>query len=390
MNTQKRSKFRPNPTLSTHSTYKNLRAAWFQTNHWTTLECFHTRAFTPAHFLKPLELASRTNTSLNDACMTYRAQGIPCPSEETVLRQCRQEGGEWMELHLNHALETQFIALPGKLRRQYRKHGIVLIDFHLDPYYGQPNNPNVVVGPRKHGTTRFYSYLTADLLTPRGQHTIAVVHRSPGESLFDLFWDLLTRVEFLLTPKLLFFDGELATVQILASLHEKGYPYIARKRISPRLRPLALAYSLTDDWERKRTFQAVTLLDKTKTVETTVYVTFQRCGNDMKALIISPLLQLTPQEAEQEYRKRFAIETGYRDKHCLQGRTTSTHLAVRLVLFGMACMLWNLWRTFLMLGPDPTQGTLSRVGRWRRRLRAINRFVLRDEFLGAEMGRARR
>ena len=101
-------------------------------------------------------------------------------------------------------------------------------------------------------------------------------------------------------------------------------------------------------------------------METTVHVTFQRSGTEMRALIISPLLELTPQEAERAYRKRFRIETGYRDKHLFQGRTTSTHRAIRLVLLGMACMLWNLWRIFLLLGPDPSQGTLSRMGRWRR------------------------
>jgi hypothetical protein len=216
-----------------------------------------------------------------------------------------------------------------------------------------------------------------------------VVPRRPGEALFDLFWDLLTWVEFLLPPKLLLFDGEFATVEILASLQEKGYPYIARLAITPRVRPLALAYVLTDEWETKRKFHGLTLLDKTKTKEVTVHVTFQRVQTQMKALTISPLLDLTPQEAEQQYGRRFGIETGYRDKHLLQGRTTSKALAVRLVLLGMAWMLWNLWRVFLLLGPDPAQGTLSRVGVWRRRLRPINQGVLRDELWGAggESGR---
>jgi len=187
MNCNKRSKFRPNPQLTTHFTYKNLRASWVRHNHWNELDCFHTRTFTPDQFLKPLELASRTQTSLNDACMTYRAQKILCPSEETFLRQCRQEGEDLMELHFNHALQTQFLALPGKLRRQYRKHGVVIIDFHLDPYYGQPDNPYVVTGPRKQGTNLFYSYLTADLRTPRGQKTLAVVPSRTGEPLYDLF-----------------------------------------------------------------------------------------------------------------------------------------------------------------------------------------------------------
>jgi len=116
---------------------------------------------------------------------------------------------------------------------------------------------------------------------------------------------------------------------------------------------LALVYVLTDNWETKRTFRAINLLNKTKTREVTVHVTFQRAQKKMKALTIYPLLNLTPQAAEQLYGKWFGIETGYRDKHLLQGRTTSKELAVRLVILGMAWMLWNLWRTFLLLGPDP-------------------------------------
>jgi hypothetical protein len=132
--------------------------------------------------------------------------------------------------------------------------------------------------------------LTADLLAPRGQQTIAVVHRLPGESIFDLFWDLMARVELVLTPKLLLFDGELAQVQILAALQEKGYPYVARKSITRRLRPLALAYALTDDWERHQRVHPIKLLDHTKTVETTVHVGFHRVRGKMKVLVISPLL----------------------------------------------------------------------------------------------------
>jgi hypothetical protein len=200
----------------------------------------------------------------------------------------------------------------------------------------------------------------------------------------------MARVELILTPKLLLFDGEFAQVQILAALHETGYPYVARKSITPRLRPLALAYALTDDWERHQRVHPIKVLDRTKTVEITIHVGFHRVRGKMKALVISPLLKLTPKEAERVYGRRFGIETGYRDKHLLQARTTSKHMAVRWVLFGMACMLWNLWRTFLMQGPDPSKGTLTRVEVWRRRLRAINRFVLRDDLFGAEGRSSRR
>jgi len=37
-----------------------------------------------------------------------------------------------MAIHLNHILEQQFYQLPGKLRRKFRRQGIVIIDFHRD------------------------------------------------------------------------------------------------------------------------------------------------------------------------------------------------------------------------------------------------------------------
>ena len=48
-----------------------------------------------------------------------------------------------MEIHLNQALEQQFNNLPGKVRRNLRKKGVIIIDFHKDPFYGNPSNPNI-------------------------------------------------------------------------------------------------------------------------------------------------------------------------------------------------------------------------------------------------------
>ena len=199
----------------------------------------------------------------------------------------------------------------------------------------------------------------------------------------DLFWDLFTRIEFILQPKLLLFDGEFATVQILDGLQRKGVPFVARKNITKRLRPLALAYSLTDNWEDLRTFRAITLLDKTKTHETIVPVTFQRVQGEMKALVISPVLSITPAEADRLYKKRFGIETGYRDKHPFQARTCSKHMSVRLLLYLFAIMEWNLWQLFLLLANRGQTTSRDRLTMWRRQLRTIKLFLLRDELLCA-------
>ena len=381
MTPKKRYNLRVNPKRTNHVEYKKLYARWKKRNYLNDVEIFHTEDYTQETFINPILLASTGNLSIINACTYYRQSGIKCPSAELVLLRCREVPSDKMETHVNHALEKQFSDLPGKIRRDYRKRGIVIIDFHRDPYYGKADNPHVTSGAVKHSTRLAYSYLTADLYSPKGKQTIAVVHRPRGESIENLFWDLYTRIEFFLRPKLLLMDGEFSIVKILHELDQQGVKYVARKSISPRLKFLALAYTLTDDWESLRKFHAITLLDKTKKFETTVHVTFQREHHTIKALVVSPWLSLTPEEAEQQYDLRFSIDSGYRDKHAFQARTSSDHLSVRLIIFLFAIMLWNLWQAFLVLVARRSTRAISFLMRWRRQLRTIRLFLLRDELL---------
>ena len=137
---------------------------------------------------------------------------------------------------MNHAFEKQFSDLPAKVRREFRKHGVVIIDYHTDPYYGSLDNADTVTIAKKRSTTRAYSYLTAELWSPRGNFTIALLHRPPGESTSNLFWDLWARIEMIVTPKLLLFDGEFATVNILEGLGKRRVPFIGRKSITRRMK----------------------------------------------------------------------------------------------------------------------------------------------------------
>ena len=390
MSAKKQSRQRVNPRLKNHAEYKNLRFRWIRKNHLNELEMFNTKKFTAQAFIKPLELASAGNLSITSACTYYRATGVGVASPEQVLKRCRDEGKELVELHVNHALEKQFNDLPTKVRREFRKHGVVIIDFHADPYYGSLDNADTVTIVTKRSTNRAYSYLTAELWSPRGNFTIALLHRPPGESTSDLFWDLWARIEMVLAPKLLLFDGEFATVSILEGLRKRRVPFIGRKSITKRIEKLALAYKLTDDWESLRTYRAITLLDKTKKHSTTVQVTFHRVNKLIKALVVSPECKVTPNDAGKLYSTRFGIETGYRDKHVFQARTSTNYLSVRLIIFTFAIMLWNLWQAFLVVVSRFANKYVSRVGEWRRQARTVRLFLLRDDLLPVPTGLSRR
>ena len=199
--------------------------------------------------------------------------------------------------------------------------------------------------------------------------------------ILTLFWDIMTYVAWCVTPKLIILDGEFTTTAIMGTLQQKGYPFIGRHAITNRMKALALAYELTDNWKKKRKWTPITFLNKAKNRTTTVPVTFQQEYGHIKALVKSPDLPFTPDEVEKLYSIRFTIETGYRDKHDFQAQTCSKHLAFRLLLFLFACMLWNVWNAFLLLVPSVNSPYVTRLNTWRRRKPAIRLFTLRDELL---------
>ncbi|MFX1533896.1 MAG: transposase [Promethearchaeota archaeon] len=287
-----------------------------------------------------------------------------------------------MEIYVNQILRQQFYALPAKYRRNLKKLGIVIIDFHDDPYYGTLTNPDIVRKGTKRSTQHFYSYLTADLYTPQGKQTIALRRQLPGERVADLFWDLFASLEAILTPKLILMDGEFAIYRILQPLTQMRIQFIVRKPLTKGLKPLALAYELTDDWGSVRKFHRIIIQDKHyKSQKMPVYITFQRVQGHAKILLVSSAFLQKPDVITNLYRIRFAIETGYRDKHQFQARTTSSHLSIRLMLFLFAILLWNLWQAFLLQVNSSTSYLLPRTNKWQRQLKTIKRFLLRDALL---------
>lgn len=376
-----RSRLRINPKITTPTRFKNLRHHWKTHTMLNSASFLQTKHFHPKDFFRPLELASLDNTSFTDACFYYRIQGIKCPSSELMLKTLKAYPSSLMEIQVNQALRQQFEGLPRQIRRYFKRFGVVILDFHRDPYYGKVNNPYITIGQVKDSTRKAYSYLTADLWTPRGLFTLAVKFRHPGEQVQDLFGDLLAQIELVLSPKLFLMDGEFADVMILRDLIRRGIKFIARKSLTARVKPLAWAYELTDNWFEFRRFHQITLLDKTKKHEVTVHVMFHRVKKKMKALIASPGLDLTVEQTDQTYRSQFGIETGYRDKHKFQGLTTSKSLSVRLILFLFAIVFWNLWQAFVILVFPRKKGSLKRINQWQRQAKPIKRFLTRDEVL---------
>ncbi len=55
------------------------------------------------------------------------------------------------------------------------------------------------------------------------------------------------------------------------------------------------------------------------------------------------------EQMPEEYRSRWGIETGFRVIKGIMGKTCSNSPAVRLLLFYMSVILYNLWRTAVFI-----------------------------------------
>ena len=78
-----------------------------------------------------------------------------------------------------------------------------------------------------------------------------------------------------------------------------------------------------------------------------IYVTAYKLNGIIK-VITKPLWDnLSVEDAIKLYEKRFKIDGGYKEKHTFQAVTSSRKWNVRLLLFLISILLWNVWRLAL-------------------------------------------
>ena len=313
------------------------------------LPAFTTKKYTSQEYFKAFEYASLHTISIKQGCLLMRAMGKKAPSPEQVMKCCRKNSAIKMTEFVNKALACQFNALPKKIRQQFRKSGIVFIDFHKDCYYGDRTNPHIRKSKVKQSTDCFYEYLTADLYSKYGSFTIAILHRPPKIKIPLLMKEMLHFIECVISPKIIVFDGEFAILDVLNLLLRKNIKFIARKARTKRIKEMFQRIETSSEEIRIHQWQDFNMHSRwSKTKDISVQICPQRIMNEFRALIKSTDWKISPKTAKKLYRKRFAIETGYRDKHKFQIFTCTKILSTRLLFLLFSALLWNCWQSFLI------------------------------------------
>jgi hypothetical protein len=231
-------------------------------------------------------------------------------------------------------------------RKDRRRRWMVAIDVNNIPYYGPPT-PDVVGGPKKQGTKWFFAYATAVLLHKRRRYTVALAPLPPQAKPHEIVRVMLDQIaEKGLKIQGVTLDSAFDSGDTLLLLQERHLAYsvpLRRKGKGSNARNDCFEGTHKQvrwtQWTTDKTRRQVrtrTLLWKGR-AKTLVFA-FQGWNGDRARNVHQQAERL-----RQLYRRRFGIETSYRQKNQARATTTSRDPVYRLLLEGLGYLLRQVW-----------------------------------------------
>jgi len=228
-------------------------------------------------------------------------------------------------------------------RRRWWK---LAIDTHLVGYYGQ-DVPGLVGGPKKQGTKRFFGYATAVLVHAQHRYTVALCPLQAKQKPHQIVQILLDQIaQKGLKIKGVALDTAFDGGETLLLLQERRLAYVvplSRKGKGSNARNRCF-----EGRHNQIRWTEWTTEKSRRLVRTRTLLWKGRCKTRLFAFAgwSGGSAQSVYQQARQQrrdYRRRFGIETSYRQKNQAQARTTSRDSVYRLLLEGIAYLLRQVW-----------------------------------------------
>jgi hypothetical protein len=251
-------------------------------------------------------------------------------------------------------------------RRWRQRRWDVAIDLHYCPFYGDRRTPGIVGGQKKHGSKYHYAYATAVLIHRRYRYTVGLLALERKYKPHEVVAALLAQLDrHGLKLRGVVLDSGFDSGETLLLLQGRDLSYtvpLRKKGTGTNRRNACFALPLGTitevDWvteqSRKPVRTQAVVLRRSQDQVVQVYA-FGGWGPAEEALV-----RQRARLARQAYRRRFGIETSYRQQNQGKGLTTKKDVVYRLLLVGLALLLRQVW-VFLTrqvaqtLGLRPTQ-----------------------------------
>lgn len=313
------------------------------------------RKLPAAMLAKLLVMASALGCSVPGAAQRCRRP----PSEETVRKAVlSQLDGPPDELERKIVQGLQAM-LP---RRFFRRAHDLALDLHQRPFYGDHDAAEVCGGKLKDGTKWFWTWATIAVVERGQRWTLAMTLVRPGEPLWQVVRRLLDALEEAKIPvKLVLLDRGFYAAEVIEVLQRRGLPFlmpaIRRGVLNGARGPTGTARFFQPGV--RGFFQHAWTARGGKRPGPTVQVQVAcapprektrrgkpRCASGKARPLVFIYHGLKPPNLtwlRETYRRRFGIETSYRQLGQGLAQTTSNNDRWRMLLVGVALLLRNLW-----------------------------------------------
>ena len=250
-----------------------------------------------------------------------------------------------MQRILNRIFRQQVHPSVWKCKRDFN----IAIDLTLIPYHGQPyeDKKEIVRGMPKSGTTHFHGYATVSIVRDGRRYVIALRFIEYGEEMADIVRWLIKRVKTLkIRIRRVFLDKGFCSQPIFKVLGQHKLSYVIPIPVrgkSGGVRTLFQGksrktnYTFNSPKHGKYTVQSVVVKRYSKG-------RYGRHKSKWFAYAVAGLpAGILPAHVFELYRQRFGIESSYRQMNQVRARTSTRNPVIRLLLVGLAFVLFNLY-----------------------------------------------
>jgi Transposase DDE domain len=344
------------------------------------VDCLHLRDYkrsVPARLLASLMLlAALTHSSLCCACRLF-PRGPCYDSARKALHAALPPRPRDLLARLIDALHR---CLPAFLRAAPQ---VMALDLHARPFYGKKGTRGSSLGKRKAGTRRRFAYATLAALNPAGRFTLGLLPVPATMRLTTVLRRLLEQAEAAgVGCAYLMMDKEFCSAEVIAWLQKHGVSFLVPMQRqgksadggNRRFFELATAPGWYDyGWAaalRKWDFKAKRRVKRgTLTVNVRLGVARgERRGKECRLVYATGgLAGWSVGQVKNAYRRRFGIESKYRQLGRCLARTSSRCQRARLLWVGVGLVALNVWARLhaLAFGSGPLGGRRLHLGELR-------------------------
>jgi len=251
---------------------------------------------------------------------------------------------------LQRALNTILRAQTPRFIKKGKRAYYIAIDLTLIPYHGEcyEDEKEIVRSQPKSGTTHFHGYATVSIVHDNQRNVVALRFVEKDESMQEIVAWLLNRLKSIgISIKRAYFDKGFCSVPVLQTLQRRKIKFILPIPVRGKSGGVRKLFEASASHKTTYTLKSPKYGElKVSAVAVKKYSKgrYKRKGARWFAYAVAGLPKsVEPHQVFEMYRQRFGIETSYRQMNQVRARTTSRNPVIRLLLVGLAFILFNLY-----------------------------------------------